>query len=135
MPSLPIRFSVAILATALAGCSADVAGKEDMLTAAGFAFKPADTPERIASMKALPPHRFVHQMHNGQLVWLYADPSICVCVYAGDQAAYAKYQQEAFQKHIADEQQSAAMMNEDAAMQANMNFGMWGGGPWGPYGY
>lgn len=106
-----------------------------MLVAAGFAYRPADTPEKVAALKAMPAHHFTHEMHKGQMVWLYADPTICGCIYAGNQAAYARYRQEEFQKKLADQAQMTAMMNEDAAEQANMNWGMWGGGPWGPYDY
>ena len=35
--------------------------KEDMLAAAGFTLVPANTPQRQASLSALPPHKFVHQ--------------------------------------------------------------------------
>jgi hypothetical protein len=126
---------MAAVGVALAGCAAPIRNKEDMLLAAGFAYKPADTPQRIANLKALPPHQFVHQMRNGQLVWLYADPTICVCLYAGDHDAFARYKQEVLQKQIADEQQMTARINEDAAITANMDWGLWGGGVWAPYNF
>ncbi len=116
----------------LVGCASGVPDKENMLAAAGFAYRPADTPQKIASLRSLPPHKFVHQTRNGKPVWVYADPTICDCLYAGDESAYDKYRQEVFQKRLADEQQLTASINQDAAI--NMDWGAWGGG-WGPYGY
>lgn len=120
------------VALGLAGCVNPVVQKEDLLAAAGFAFKPADTPEKVANLAKLPPHKFARQVRNGKVVFLYADPTVCDCLYAGDEAAYDRYKQEVFQQRIADEQRMAADEQEDAAMQAQMDWGLWGG-PWGPY--
>jgi hypothetical protein len=125
--------SVGILLT-LAACTAQVAQREDLLSAAGFSFRPANTPAAAAALRALPPHKFVQQTRNGQPIWLYADPSVCGCLYVGDEAAYQRFRQMVFQKQLADEQSQAAMMNRDAAMEQNaimMNWGVWG--PWAPY--
>ena len=118
----------------LAACSTGVTQKEDMLAAAGFSFRAADTPQKIAALKSLPAHRFVHQVRNGKTVWIYADPSICACLYAGDDAAYQRYQQEVLLKRIADERVQAAELNERAAMEQNamvVDWAVWG--PWAPY--
>ena len=135
MSKLAKILCAAALTFGLAGCAAGIANKEDMLVAAGFAYKPADTPQRIANLKALPPHQFVYQTRNGQPVWLYADPTICGCLYAGNQAAFARYKQEVLQKQIADEQQMAARTNYDAAVANSLDWGIWGGGAWAPYDY
>ena len=119
---------------ALAACAQSIADKEDMLLAAGFSYRPANTPQTAASLKTLPAHRFVRQVRNGQSVWIYADPSICGCLYAGNDAAYQHYRQEVFQKQIADEQTQAALLNENAAIEQNaamFDWGVWG--PWAPY--
>jgi len=117
------------LALTVTACAQAVANKEDLLTAAGFSFRPADTPQRISALHALPPHKFVHQERHGRTVWIYADPTICGCLYVGDQQAYSNYKQEVFAKRLANEQQMTAEMNENAAMQ--MDWGPWG--PWAPY--
>ncbi len=130
-----VKFATMVTALAvLGGCSGIVQDKENMLAAAGFAFKPADTPQKIAALHALPPHKFVRQTRNGQQVWIYADPTVCNCLYAGNEAAYDAYRHEVFEKHIADEQEMAASMNQDAAANISMDWGVWGG-PWGPYGF
>ena len=112
----------------LGGCvQQQVTGKEDLLSAAGFIPKPANTPQLVAQLNHLPPHKFVQTTHNGQPIWLYADPTICSCLYAGNAHAYDTYRHEVFEKHLANEQEETAQMNADAAM----DWGMWG--PWAPY--
>ena len=113
----------------LAGCQSTqqaVQNKEDLLAAAGFNAQPANTPQRIAAMKKLPPNKFVQQTQNSQLVYVYSDPIVCQCVYFGNQAAYGQYRQMVFQKNLANEQQMTAVMAQNA-----FDFGPWG--PWGMY--
>jgi hypothetical protein len=125
---------LAAVSLALGACTPAVEQKEDMLAAAGFSFRPANTPQTAAALKTLPPHRFIHQVHNGQVVWIYADPTICGCLYAGSDTAYQHYRQEVFQKQLADEQAQAALENENAAMQQNAEMVQWAvWGPWAPY--
>jgi hypothetical protein len=112
--------SLAVCA-AVAGCTQPVQNKEDLLAAAGFTLVPANTPQRQASLSALPPHKFVHQIRKNLMVFTYADPTICDCLYVGNQAAYDRYRQDVFEKHIANEQQMTAQMNE-------MDWGPWGPG-------
>jgi len=97
--------------------------REDMLAAAGFTLVPANTPQRQASLKALPPHKFVRQLHGDTVMYVYADPTICDCLYMGDQAAYGRYRENVFLSHIAEEQQMTAEMNQNA-----MVWGPWEGG-------
>ena len=76
----------------VAGCvnpQQQAAQKEDLLAAAGFQVKIADTPQRLAAMKRLPPNKFVTKVVNGQPVYLYADPLVCKCVYFGTQQNWA----------------------------------------------
>ena len=113
-----------LLALALAGCQSTaqtVQNKEDLLAAAGFTAQPANTPQRVAAMKKLPPNKFVQQTNGSQIVYVYADPVVCQCVYFGNQASYAQYRQMVFAKNLADERQMTAMMNQNA-----FDFGPWG---------
>ena len=96
---------------AVAACN-PVQNKEDMLAAAGFTLVPANTPQRQASLTSLPPHKFVHQVRNNATVFIYADPTICDCLYVGNQAAYDRYRQDVFAKNLANEQQMTAQINE-----------------------
>ena len=109
------------LAVAVSACASQVPNKEDMLAAAGFTLVPANTPQRQASLTNLPPHKFARQVRNNNVVYVYADPTICDCLYVGNQAAYGRYRENVFQKKIADEQQMTAQIYQ-------MDWGSWGPG-------
>jgi hypothetical protein len=66
----------------------------DLLAQAGFVRRNADTPDRIAALRALPPHQFVLRNSNGSVKYMYADPTVCGCIYVGGQRAYQQYRQE-----------------------------------------
>ena len=103
---------------------------EDNLAAAGFVVRPANTPERQAMLARLPPHKFVQRVNGDVVHYVYADPSVCNCLYVGTQQAYNQYKRDQQQKRLADEQQMNADMYSDAAW----NWNAWG--PWGPsYGF
>jgi len=116
----PSVWKVLSLCIAVGACAPMVQNKENMLAAAGFTLLPASTPQRQASLASLPPHKFVHRTRNGKVVYIYADPTICDCLYVGDQAAYGRYRQNVFQKNLADERLMTAEMNE------NFDWGVWG---------
>jgi hypothetical protein len=117
------------LGLSVTGCAAIRAHQtvetEQVLAAAGFQVKPADTPEKLAHLQALTPRKVVRYSRDGQPQYVYADPETCKCLYVGDEQRYQKYQELSLQKQIADEQRSAAETNWDASM----NWGAWG--PWG----
>lgn len=119
--------AIALLGLALAGCAstqkAEVQNKDNLLAAAGFQLRPADTPARIASLKKLPPNKFSVLNKNGQPVFVYPDPTICGCLYYGTMDNYSAYQQLALDQRLASEQEMAAMLNQQAAFDY---------APWGP---
>jgi len=88
-------FSLAVT-LALAGCaSVTVRDTEAMLAAAGFRAESADMPEALARLNGAPPHRLVPITRDGHLVYVYADPDVCRCIYVGDARQYAAYQRRA----------------------------------------
>jgi hypothetical protein len=120
------------LSVLLAACQTPqqkIAGKEDMLSAAGFKFLPANTPQRQAAFQRLPPHQFSRTIKNGQVFYVYPDPTVCVCLYVGDQQAYGTYRKNMFEKQLADEN---AMTANEMAMN-DWDWGPWGGWPYGWY--
>ncbi len=124
MTKLTALIAVAAVVLGIAGCASpqqQVGQKEDLLAAAGFQVRPADSPHRIAAMKRLPANRFVTRVRDGNLVYLYADPLDCGCLYLGTQQNWDAYKQEMFAKQIADQQQMTAIMNQES----------WDWGPWG----
>ena len=114
------------LCLAATACNNDpsraIMNKEDMLVASGFKFVPANSPERIASFNTLPKHKFVRQVNGNKVVYIYADPTICNCLYVGGQKSYGTYQARRLDKRIADEQ---------AQTVADMSMASWNWGPWG----
>jgi hypothetical protein len=119
----PILVSLAVCA-AVSACN-PVQNKEDMLAAAGFTLVPANTPQRQASLTSLPPHKFIHQVRNNAVVFIYADPTICDCLYVGNQAAYDRYRQNVFAQNIANEQQMTAQINESNWAGLGPIWGAW----------
>ena len=117
---------VLALAIFLGGCAGmqtqQVESKEQLLSAAGFQMKSADTPKKQAHIQTLPQHALLAYPYKGRVVYVYRDVNT---LYMGDQGAYQRYQQLAVDKQIAREQIEAAEINENAD---------WGGWGWGPYG-
>lgn len=123
--------AVATAALLTSGCAAirrdEARSTENLLAAAGFQARPADTPAKVAQLKAMPPLKMVVHEENGTLHYSYADPDACNCLWVGGPEQYEAYKRLAFKQQIAQEQMEAAEAEEDAAM----NWGMWG--PWGPW--
>jgi hypothetical protein len=121
-----------ILAMAsLAACQStppDIGGHEDSLAAAGFIMRPASTPERQAMIARLPQHQFVIRQNGDVVHYVYADSTVCGCLYVGTQQAYDQYRSNQLAQHIADQNALAAQQYNDVAW----NWAMWG--PWGPVG-
>jgi hypothetical protein len=65
---------------------------ERLLVAAGFHMRPADTPERQEDLRSIPPHRIVSRTRDGHVVYMYADPDGCRCVYVGGDKEYSEYE-------------------------------------------
>jgi hypothetical protein len=61
------------------------------LEAAGFVMRPADTPQKMAILKKLPPHRFIARSNAGRRYYVYADASYCRCAFVGDEKALQAY--------------------------------------------
>ncbi len=120
------RIGILAVAILLGGCAAiqrdEAKQRESVLTAAGFQMKLADTPDRIAHLQTLRPFKIVPHMKDGKLLYVYADPKSCKCIFVGDENAYRRYQSLALQQQLTQEQMMTAQMNEDAAM----NWGLWG---------
>jgi hypothetical protein len=96
----------------------------DILVAAGFQTKPADTPERVQQLDAIPALKIVSQSKDGHVVYHYADPYACQCLYVGDEDAYGRYKRLALQKQVTEERLQAAEAEEGAAI----DWSLWG--PW-----
>ena len=114
----------------LAGCAtireSETTDTEQVLAAAGFYMKLADTPEKLARLRTLTPRQLVPHERDGKVYFVYADPDVCKCLFAGTQQNYQEYQRLGLQKRLADEQLMAAQTN----LYAPMNWEAWGAWPW-----
>jgi uncharacterized protein YdbL (DUF1318 family) len=115
-----------VLAVGASGSAAirksDVDTQEQLLSAAGFQMKLADTPQKLAHLQEMTSQKLVPHTRDGKLYYVYADPEFCKCMFVGTEPAYQKYQQLAIQQKLSQERLNAAAMNENAAM----NWGLWG---------
>lgn len=124
--------AITICVGTLAACETTkqvVSDKEDHLAAAGFLFKPANTPDRQAMLNRLPAHKFLRRVRGDIVSYVYADPTVCDCLYVGDQTAYGQYQAYRQSQELADQAQATADEYSDPAW----NWGAWGTwGRWDP---
>ena len=58
---------------------------------AGFKMRQANTPEKMARLRSILPHRFIPHLKNGVRYYVYADPDYCKCAFVGDQVAMNAY--------------------------------------------
>jgi hypothetical protein len=91
-----LKAIVAIIAAlAVDGYVAAVAAQQsapnNLFTAAGFAVRYGNTPEKLAHLRRLPPDKLVTRTRRGKLYYIYADPNGCVCAYVGSPEAYQAY--------------------------------------------
>lgn len=116
------------LCVIVSACARDqsqrIMNKEDLMIASGFTFVPANTPARQAAFQKLPPHKFTREIRGDKVVYAYADPTICVCLYVGNAAAYSAYRARMFDKKIADEQLMTA--TDLSYVNTNWDWSVWG---------
>src|SRR5438445_4448734 len=91
-------FFVASL-TALSGC-ATLRSQDD-----GFQKQSADSAEQTRNLASMPPLRVVARgMADRDVVFTYADPMKCRCLYVGGPKQYMEYQRLARQRQIEEEE-------------------------------
>jgi hypothetical protein len=79
----------------IAGCFTPqtVADQSAMLASSGFVQRAADTPQKQAMLARLPRYGLVKRPWNGKVIYVYAGNPACNCAYLGNEAAFARYQQ------------------------------------------
>jgi hypothetical protein len=109
VPLLALLAAPALLA---GGCAAiqryEERDTERMLAAAGFHTRPADTPERQEDLRSIPPHRIVSRTKDGSVVYIYADPDNCHCLYVGGNKEYSEYERLRVQREITQRRAGSA---------------------------
>ena len=120
--------ALALTGLIAAGCAQSVANTENALSQAGFQMQSADTPRRQAALLSLQPHKFSMQIRNAKAIWVYADPTICHCLYLGDQFAYDNYMAAKRLKQEMNYEQMVRMSNANNAMPYPFQWEDWGPG-------
>ncbi len=97
---------------------------EQLLAAAGFQQKAADTPAKLAHLETLTPARkLVAHQRDGHLYYVYADPELCKCLYVGTAAQY----QLALEKRRESEELVAMQQSPD---DDAVIWNLWAPWPW-----
>jgi len=119
---LPAGLFLPTLALLLFGCASmqedQARDTEELLAAAGFKARPADTPAKLAHLETLQPFKLVARSKGDEFVYTYADPKYCRCLYAGGPQAYQELQRLKLQR-----QQAA---QEYLAETSSMDWSLWG---------
>lgn len=105
---------------------AKVQNTEDLLSAAGFERRPADTAAQQEHLLTLDQRKLLAFERDDSFYYVYADADGCGCLFAGDEQAYQRYKELAIQQKIAADRLEAAQMNRDTAMR----WDVWGPWPW-----
>ena len=122
---LAASFLAAVL-LALSGCAAlhaqGAVNTEDLLAAAGFQKRQADSADQARNLASMPPFRLVVRGMGRDVAYTYADPVNCRCLYIGGPREYVKYQRLATERDMAE--------GDLWAENDGMDWGLWGGGSW-----
>ena len=113
---------------------AEIEKKEQLLSAAGFSIKYADTPEKLDHLKLQEQHKIIPYIKAGKNYFVYADSSGCECMYVGDDTAYQQFNNLEVEEDIANQQRINAEMNQEWEMDGSRWGQPWGNGPWNGYG-
>jgi hypothetical protein len=124
-PLLAIPFlALGLLACAPNPSQPDM-NKENRLAAAGFKQRPIKTEAQLADFRSIPAHMIRPTTYKGKPVYVYADPTICGCLYIGGPTAYNTYIRGAMARSMQAEYKS-----ETTVSGYYPGPGMLDGGPW-----
>ena len=117
---------LAVVLAALSGCAGlrahGAASTEELLAAAGFQKRQADSADQARNLASMPPFRLVVRGMGRDVAYTYADPVDCRCLYIGGPTEYVRYQ------HLATERDMAE--GELWVQDDGMDWALWGGGSW-----
>ena len=120
--SLAMLVAAALSLSSCGGMQAQ--SKENLLSAAGFQMRMADSPQKQDQLQSMTQRKVVPHQKNGQVYYTFAN-SKNGQLYIGNAQNYQRYQELAAQQRMAREEYMAAEMQEEEAMDWDM---------WGYYG-
>ena len=104
MKQLTTVLMAAALGAALGGCASAMqqtaSQQEELLTAAGFSMKPANTPGKMSRLRKLPLYEVGMRKKGEQPIYYYADPNYCQCIYLGNESNYQAYRQLLIERNL-----------------------------------
>lgn len=126
MKQLIMVLMATVLVTILTSCASSLERtanqQEELLLAAGFSKKPANTPEKMARLKRLPLYEIAVRRKNTRPVYYYADPNTCQCLYVGNESNYQAYRRLLIQRNMSSGPVAVTPQN----MEAEEEWGVWG---------
>jgi hypothetical protein len=114
----------AALLTFVAGCATNNVASENLLAAAGFQQRTADTPKKQQLLSSLPKNQLTLITWKGKNYYVQPDSTNPNIAWVGSPAEFQAYQQLRLARQLSNENLMAAQMNQAAMMS-------WGGA-WGP---
>ena len=114
----------AAMLTFAAGCATTNAPSENLLAAAGFQQRTADTPKKQELLKSLPKNQLTLITWRGKNYYVQPDSTNPNIAWVGSPAEFQAYEQLRLAKQLSNDNLMAAQMNQAAMMS-------WGGA-WGP---
>ncbi len=121
--------AVFLLGSVLIGCAAPQKGtvqEEGLLSAAGFKAIHADDTGKRRNLAVLPEHRLVTETKEGVVYYVYADPTVCRCIYFGDEETYREYRRLALDRRLTDQKAMKAKPDQ----RVGLDWGVWGEPDW-----
>jgi hypothetical protein len=115
---------VALLSACASAARQDASEIEPLLLAAGFQKRVADTPEKLAHLRALPALKMVPQQYKDSYLYVLADPEGCRCMYVGNEQAFEQYEALAIRHTMARDS------IQRAGGEATLNWDAWGPSFW-----
>jgi hypothetical protein len=130
MKLLTPLLAVPVLALGLLACASPnpqqpTINKEDRLAAAGFKKRPIATEAQLADFRTIPAHMIRPSTYKGKPVYVYADPTICGCLYIGGTTAYNTYISGAMTRQSQAEYKSAHQISGYIPGPAMLDAGPW----------
>jgi len=113
-----------IFLVAASSWDANAQADQDVLVSTGFVMYRADTPAKLAALRALPENKFIHRTgRSGAAYYIYSDHGRCACAYVGSQQAMDAYRQTK-SRALTPEQLGAGSDPSTNSAEENIIYGM-----------
>ena len=120
-----LAVSLAVLLVACArGLNERAPPTDQLLSATGFQMRSADTPRELDELTRMTQRRLVPHQCMSARYYVYADATLCRCLYVGSESALERFQRLAWYRRLDRSQRVAAESGSGAAM----DWELWG--PW-----